>query len=139
MTIVLPIPDRRISPNAQTGHSRPAILAKAKRIKRHKTNAMLRTKEAIGRIYHAQGLPVPAFAGYSLAHFFPTAAYRDDDNADGACKAYRDGIAKALGIDDRRLPKLALSTFHKDPANPRVEITLHTAQPIGPEWDNELS
>lgn len=100
---------------------------------------MLRTKEALGRHFHDQGKPVPQFAGYSLAHYFKTAAWRDDDNADGACKAYRDGIAAALGIDDRGLRKLALSTFHKDAANPRVEITLHTATPIGPEWDNELS
>jgi crossover junction endodeoxyribonuclease RusA len=127
MTIILPIPDRRISPNGQRGHSKGAAIAKARLVREHRNRAMLRTKEAIGLAYHAAGLPVPDFAGYTLAHYFPTAAYRDDDNADSACKAYRDGIADALGMDDRQLPKLALSTRSKDAAHPRVEITLHTS------------
>lgn len=125
LVITLPIPDRRISPNASRGQSRRAALGKARIIRRHKTNAKLRTLELLGEQYHKHGLPVPTFTGYSLAHYFETAAYRDDDNADGACKAYRDGIAAALGIDDKRIPKVALSTFAKDAANPRVEITLY--------------
>jgi hypothetical protein len=127
MTIVLPIPDRRISPNAQRGHSKFAAFKKSRLVKLHRTRARLLTLEAIGPLYHARGRNVPAFTGYTLAHFFPTAAWRDDDNADAACKAYRDGIADALGIDDRQLPKLALSTRAKDADRPRVEITLHTS------------
>lgn len=65
------------------------------------------------------------FRGYSLEHYFKTSALRDDDNADGSCKAYRDGIAEALRIDDRELRKIALSNLSKDANNPRVEITLH--------------
>jgi len=129
MTITLPIPDRRISPNACRGQSRAAAMGKAKLIKAHRTRARLLTLEAIGHLYHAAGATVPAFTGYTLAHFFPTAQWRDDDNADAACKAYRDGIADALGIDDRRLPKLALSTRDKDATRPRVEITLHALIP----------
>ncbi|MCW1922691.1 hypothetical protein OKA05_09010 [Luteolibacter arcticus] len=127
LVITLPIPDRRISPNASTGRGRGAIMRKSRITRRHKTNARLRTLELLGEQYHKPGVSVPAFAGYSLAHYFKTAAFRDDDNADGACKAYRDGIADALGIDDLHFPKLALSTFAKDAANPRVEITLHLA------------
>lgn len=129
MTITLPIPNRRISPNGQRGQSRGAAIAKAALVKAHRTRARLETKKQLGIHYHAAGLPVPAFTGYTLAHFFKTSAWRDDDNADAACKAYRDGIADALGIDDRQLPKLALSTRHKDAARPRVEITLHTSPP----------
>lgn len=125
MTIVLPVPDSRIGPNASRGQSRGAAIAKSRRIKLARRRAKLATLELLGLQYHAKGLPVPAFTGYTLAHFFRTAAFRDDDNADGACKAYRDGIAEALGIDDRQLPKLALSTMAKDAAHPRVEITLH--------------
>ncbi len=66
--------------------------------------------------------------GYSLAFFFKTAAFRDDDNADGSCKAYRDGIAQALGIDDKTFKKIKLSTHAKDAANPRVEITIYTKE-----------
>ncbi len=129
MTIVLPIPDRRISPNASRGQSKGSAIAKARLVREHRTRAKLRTLEAIGHLYHSAGQPVPTFTGYTIAHFFKTAAFRDDDNADAACKAYRDGIADALGIDDRQLPKLALSTRAKDAARPRVEITLHTSTP----------
>ena len=129
MTIVLPIPDRRISPNGQRGHSKGAAIAKARLVREHRTRAKLRTLEALGLLYFSKGEPGPTFIGYTLAHFFPTAAWRDDDNADAACKAYRDGIADALGLDDRQLPKLALSTRSKDAARPRVEITLHTSVP----------
>ena len=125
MTITLPIPDRRISPNARRGQSRAAAIAKSRLVKRHRTRARLATLELLGLQYHSRDLPIPTFAGYTLAHYFKTAAHRDDDNADAACKAYRDGIADALGIDDRQLPKLALSTIAKDATNPRVEITLH--------------
>lgn len=124
MTIVLPIPSRDLSPNGRLHWAGKSRLTKnARRL------AKLLTLEALGHACHAPGLPVPAFAGYSLAHYFPTAARRDDDNADAACKAYRDGIADALGIDDRQLPKVRLSTIAKDATNPRVEITLHIANP----------
>jgi hypothetical protein len=64
-------------------------------------------------------------AGYKLEHYFPTLRFRDEDNADGACKAYRDGICDALGIDDKDFCKIALSTRAKDAKNPRVEITIY--------------
>lgn len=124
MTIALPIPHRRLSPNGRTHWARKSKLTRAAR-----TRAKILALEALGREFHARGLPVPAFAGYSLVHYFPTAQPRDDDNADAACKAYRDGIADALGIDDHRLPKLALSRIAKDASSPRVEITLHTTKP----------
>lgn len=121
LVIVLPIPARRISPNGR-GHWRP----KARLTRAARTKAAFLTKQAIGETFHARGLRVPAFTGYSLAHYFPTAQQRDDDNADAACKAYRDGIADALGINDRDLRKIRVSTIAKDAGNPRVEITLHT-------------
>ena len=132
LVITLPIPDRRISPNATRGQSKKAALGKSRRIKSHRRSAAIATKKLLGEQYHQHGLTVPTFAGYSIAHFFKTAAFRDDDNADGACKSYRDGIADALGIDDRKLPKLLLSTIAKDAANPRVEITLHLSPPETP-------
>jgi len=102
MKITLPIPDRAVSPNARRGQSKKAAIIKAKKVRLHRQRAKVLALEALGNTYHIHGLPVPAFAGYSLVHFFKTAAPRDDDNADGACKAYRDGIADALGIDDSR-------------------------------------
>lgn len=129
MTIVLPIPSRRVSPNASRGHSKKAAIIKSRHVKSHKRKAETLAKVAISETYKRHGLPVPRFIGYSIVHYFATAAFRDDDNADAACKAYRDGIARALGVDDRTLPKVKLSILAKDAANPRVEITLHTAPP----------
>lgn len=121
LTISLPIPPREISPNGRRGESRWAAIRKATVIKRHRQAAFLSTRSALA----ALPSPPATWEGYSLAFYFPTAAMRDDDNADASCKAYRDGIADALRIDDQKLRKLALSTHHKDPACPRVEITLH--------------
>ena len=120
--IVLPIPHRDVSPNARRGQSKWAAIKKSKTVKEHRALAHLVMSQALMR---SQTKAPNGWAGYSLAHYFKTAAFRDDDNADAACKAYRDGIAQALGIDDRGFRKVALSTYAKDAAKPRVEITIY--------------
>ena len=120
----LSVPCRAISPNAATGRSLIAVIKKSVKIKDHKKVAWLATLEALTEEDRIGG----RFAGYSLRHFFKTAAFRDDDNADAACKAYRDGICQALGIDDKHFKKLRLSTCSKDALNPRVEIKLHISK-----------
>jgi hypothetical protein len=125
MTITLPIPDRQISPNAQRGQSRWAAIAKSKLVKKHREMAKMAVICAIANGQKAQGEPI----GYSLKHYFPTARFRDEDNADGACKAYRDGICDALGIDDKNFCKRELSTRAKDAKHPRVEITIYFKKP----------
>jgi hypothetical protein len=84
----------------------------------HRNRAKLVMLAALG------GQPAPEFAGYALAFYFPTKVRRDDDNAAASCKAYRDGIADALKMDDHRLPMVAGPIMGHDPANPRLEITL---------------
>jgi hypothetical protein len=123
LVLTLPIPAKEISPNASRGQSRWAAVKKSKIVKQHRENAFIQMSLAYKLFDHRP----PKVAGYNLAHYFKTAAYRDDDNADGACKAYRDGIAQALGIDDRNFKKNALSTIGKDAANPRVEIKIKLA------------
>lgn len=120
ITICLPIPIQAIGPNASRGQSRKAALRKSRAVREHKTLARLMMKDALVVL----GVEKPLFSGYSLAFYFRTAAFRDDDNADASCKAYRDGIAAALGIDDRGFRKLALSTHAKDAACARVEIRI---------------
>jgi hypothetical protein len=121
LTVSLPIPDRAVSPNARRGQSRWAAIAKSKVVKEHRTRARYVFETAI----EARELKKAKWAGYSLAFFFETAAFRDDDNADASCKAYRDGCADALRIDDKRFKKLRLSTQAKDAECPRVEFTIH--------------
>ena len=120
MKITLPIPDREVSPNASRGQSRWAAIKKSKLVKLHRVNAAWAAIEAMPTCpFNATAL------GYSLAHFFPTMAFRDEDNADGACKAYRDGICDAFGMSDKNFCKMKLSTREKDAKNPRVEITIY--------------
>jgi len=122
ITLKLPIPHRDVSPNGRRGESRWAAIAKSKLVKQHRQNACnhMLVEIASGRLSRA-GLPL----GYSLSHYFPTMEFRDEDNADGACKAYRDGICDALKMSDKDFCKRQLSTRSKDSKNPRVEITVY--------------
>jgi crossover junction endodeoxyribonuclease RusA len=113
MTITLPLPKRTLSPNART-HWR----AKAQVTRMARQVARLRTLEALG------GRPAPALTTYTLEFYFRTARKRDDDNWAAACKAYRDGIADALGIDDHALRMSASPVMAIDRANPRLVVTL---------------
>ncbi len=124
ISIALPIPDRAISPNAKYGNSKWAAIAKSQKVKAHRNRAKLIFLDEM-RDRGITEIPSDSVVGYSLDHYFKTAAFRDDDNADGACKAYRDGIADAIGMDDRSLRKTRLSTFQKDKDMPRVEITVY--------------
>jgi crossover junction endodeoxyribonuclease RusA len=89
--IFLPWPDKRLSPNARVHWS---SLARAK--KAAKRTAYYTTLEAgIGKI-DADSLSVK----YSF--FPPDRRARDADNILSSCKAYQDGIAAAIGIDDSK-------------------------------------
>ena len=89
--VTLPWPDRALSPNAPGQH----WAKKARAVKAAQNTAWALTLEAL------QGRKVPWASVNIHWHFHPKTANRvDDDNAEASCKPYRDGIAKALGIDD---------------------------------------
>ena len=50
----------------------------------------------------------------------------DDDNAESRLKAYRDGLAEALGIDDRHIT--ATRTFAEPSGNGEIIATLRPAE-----------
>lgn len=87
--IVLPWPDHTLSPNARPHHF---ALARAK--KAAKTAAYYLTREAVGKAAFAAPLPV------KITFNPPSNHRRDDDNMIASFKAARDGIAKAIGVDD---------------------------------------
>jgi crossover junction endodeoxyribonuclease RusA len=90
-SIFLPWPDRRLSPNARVHWS---SLARAK--KQAKRDAYYTMLEAgIGRI-EAESISIK----YSF--FPPDRRARDADNMLSSCKAYQDGIAAAIGVDDSK-------------------------------------
>lgn len=87
----LPWPDKKLSPNARQHW---AILAKAK--SHAKERAFWLTKEArIGKI-EAERLSV------RYVIFPPDRRARDQDNIIASIKAYADGIAQAIGLDDSK-------------------------------------
>ena len=110
--IVLPWPDKALSPNAHL-HWAPKSLAK----KKARTDACYATYEAInGGLREAR----QAFAGtasipLTVTFYPPDNRRRDDDNMVGSFKASRDGIADALGVDDRRFRP---HYFFEDAAKP---------------------
>jgi crossover junction endodeoxyribonuclease RusA len=94
-TIELPFPDKILWPNGR-GHR----MAKHRAFQKHKTwayHAALAAQvpclqEAIGNDWRFSW----------CVTFYPKTRHPvDDDNARASLKAYQDGIAKAIGIDDK--------------------------------------
>lgn len=90
--VTLPWPAKPLSQNARVHWS-----VKAKAVSYARSLAYWTTREVVGP-------PRKGWTGAKLAITFcpPDRRRRDDDNAIGAFKAYRDGIADALGVDDHK-------------------------------------
>lgn len=89
--IFLPWPDRKLSPNARLHW---AALSRIKR--RAKNEAFWLTKQAgLGKI-EAESISV------RYVVFPPDRRTRDQDNIIASLKAYADGIAEAIGVDDSK-------------------------------------
>lgn len=88
--ITLPWPSRVLSPNGRSHWA-----AKAAEVKRCRQMAWALTLEQLGG-------KKPGWTAATLHwEFHPKTAHKvDGDNAESACKAFRDGIADALGMDD---------------------------------------
>lgn len=106
-TISLPFP-----PASLSGHAKGGWRAEAAETKKHREWASLVTRAA--------GPPTPA-AGDIHIHitFVPPDRRSDRGNMPNRCKAYLDGIADALGVNDRRfLPRYSFAP----PAKPGCVI-----------------
>ncbi len=98
MKITLPWPDKRLSPNARTHWgSKAGITASARHDARWLTVDAPGFNETVDRLADDDGL-IPL----TITFFPPDRRHRDDDNMIGSFKAARDGIANALGVNDRR-------------------------------------
>ena len=89
--ITLPWPDAKLSPNARTHWRAKAPVTKAAR-----TSAYWLT-EASGARVAGEGV-----IALRVVFHAPDNRHRDRDNVQSACKAYMDGIADALKVNDRR-------------------------------------
>lgn len=99
MIITLPWPDKRLSPNARL-HWRAKVGPKqaAKIAAGHLAYAASRGFQGALDAMRASDEPIPV----TITFYPPDRRHRDDDNMIGSFKAARDGIADALGINDRR-------------------------------------
>lgn len=116
--IVLPFPDKILWPNGRGHH-----MAKHRAFQKHKGWAKVATCAPLIR---SELRKVMLFSGplrlrYTITP--KTAHPIDRDNAVAAMKAYQDGIAAALGVDDRDFstPEIVFA----EPEKPgRVEVTV---------------
>lgn len=100
--IILPWPARELSPNARTHH-----MAKAKAAKKYRAECTLISRAAKQVNQHQLAeLQSHIESGAVLAmwidFFPPDRRQRDDDNLIASFKNCRDGLADALGINDKR-------------------------------------
>ena len=93
MIIKLPFPDAELFPNRKNG----AHYRKTKEVKdKQRDDAFSLTKQA-ARAYQVPTGHIPL----SIVFVEPSAHHRDLDNMLAAAKAAIDGMAKALGVDDK--------------------------------------
>lgn len=119
MVIVLPWPDKRLSPNARLHwRAKASVKADAREAAHWLTLDQLPVGLTEARAMFDGDAPISA----RITFVPPDARHRDDDNAIGAFKAARDGIADALAFNDRRLKPV----YHfAEPEKPgRVEVRL---------------
>lgn len=91
--LILPWPSKKLSPNARVHWGQ-----KAQASKNCRRSAMVMTMEAG---WNSNVLPDGRIHLW-VTFYPPTKRLPDDDNMLARFKPYRDGIADALGIDDKR-------------------------------------
>jgi crossover junction endodeoxyribonuclease RusA len=103
--IELPFPDKALWPNG-----RPHHMAKAREVKKHRSWAHTATLEALQH-EGAGSLRSGSLALLIEVHAKPKGPLPDPDNCVAAAKSMIDGIADALGLNDRDFaaPRVAFS------------------------------
>ena len=89
--ITLSWPPKQLSPNARVHHQQKARVAK-----KYKADCYILTKQAVVE------LPKNDKLHLFVDFYQPDHRHRDQDNMEAAMKSAYDGIAKALGVNDRR-------------------------------------
>lgn len=119
ITIILPLPARKLSPNARVHWAEKAKLVRASRKTAH-----LASLEAL----NLRRPPGWLKARLEVKAFFKTLNFPDPSNFMGSLKSSEDGIADSgIIINDKSLwPERPV--FEKDTSNPRIEITI-TSEP----------
>lgn len=123
MRVILPWPDRRLSPNARIHwRAKAPVTAKARKDAAYLTyDAMPAGAREVRQHFSGEG-PI----SYQVTFYPPDKRHRDDDSMIAMLKAARDGIADALGVNDRRFRP---QYYFEEPCKPgRVEVVLCPAK-----------
>ncbi len=115
--ILLPWPDKRLSPNSRVNWR---ILAANK--KKARSDAFVLTTLAYSLAAKRKIANSIGKIPMTVTFYPPDARHRDDDNMVASFKAARDGIADALGLDDRRFVATYIVAEPEKPG--RIEITI---------------
>lgn len=94
LTIKLPRPDPMLFPNAKGGKHWASFQSQKVRARQ---DGYLAAKQALGR----NVFPISDRTPVKLTFAMPDRINRDSDGLHGAIKHHLDGIAKALGVDDK--------------------------------------
>ena len=117
ITVVLPLPNRCLSPNARPNRfQKSAATKKARTTARRETYAIL----------NENPVSPTGFVVLSLrytAYWKTKGRRKDDTNLIGSCKAYEDGVADALFIDDSTW-SMEKPVHEYDKDNPRLVIEI---------------
>lgn len=116
LTLCLPVPCAALRPN--DGHAHWSAVHRAR--KSAKARASLITRSLAG--------PAPALVPTSYSLIYHTRNRWDEDNAVASAKAYLDGIASALSVNDRTF-RLRSVSHVTDSKSPHVEIIMHLTSP----------
>lgn len=120
MKIVLPWPSRTLSPNSRAHwRQKAAAVAKARQDAGWATYAAKGCGEAQEGLNQNED-PIPV----TMTFYPPDRRHRDDDNMISSAKALRDGIADALGVNDRRFRTAYHFGEPEKPGRVEVEIKL---------------
>lgn len=97
MIVSLPWPPKGLSPNARLHWAQQA---KLKSVARQSADWFAKAAMPLPVRQHIGGgdAPIPL----KVTFYPPDRRRRDDDNMVASFKSYRDGLADALGVDDRR-------------------------------------
>jgi len=115
ITIILPLPVRKLSPNARVHWAEKAKLVRASR-----KVASLAALEAL----NLRRPPGWLKAKMEIRAFFKTMNFCDPDNFIASLKSSIDGIADSGIIANDKSLWPERPTFEKDAENPRIEITI---------------
>lgn len=119
MIVSLPWPDRRVFPNYRQSHHWRNY---ADAVKKQRADANTLATVSIPLRDKREIAGREGKIEIKVTFYPPDRRHRDDDGMVGAFKSARDGIADALGIDDRRFRP---QYYFADPEAPgRIEVEL---------------